>query len=103
MSWYPRPGTALVRPIQAATTFPGGRIQLLPDTIERLTAQQVELVRMGPPAERDEPEPWQADLDAALQSLPEGAWLLVKPRSWIEGTRADELFIAQDAIVAQFP
>lgn len=95
----PRSGSALVRPVRVADRLPGSAIILVPQTVEKMTAQQVELVAMGPPPERDDVEPFHADLDACLQSLPEGSWLVVKPWTALEAT-SETLFIPQDAILA---
>ena len=100
-SWFPRPGTALVRPIQTRETLPGGRIVLTQTMRDSMTANQMELVAMGIPAPRDEPDPDLDCLDRQLQSLSPGAWLVVKPRTWIELDSTHTLFLLpHEAIVA---
>ena len=95
----PRPGNALVRSITADPVRPSGLL-LLPDTITKLTAQQMELVTMGPPTPLDEPDPREEATQARLQALEPGAWLVLKHRTWIESDTPDHYFIPQAAIVA---
>ena len=97
---FPRPGTALVRHVKAADTFAGGTIVLLPTSVEALTVQQVELLAMGPPPERDEPEPDDLTHDALLQSFQPDTWMIVDHRSWVESHDPHQSFINQDAIWA---
>ena len=56
MDLTPMRGVCFVRPIETAETLPNGRI-LLPEAYrQRLTAQQAEVVAVGPPGLCDEPE-----------------------------------------------
>lgn len=89
----------MVRPVTTETKLPGSRIHLLDDTVKRMAAQQMELVAMGAPPERDDPEPHDADVDTLLQSLPANSWLLVQPWSHIEAD-PQRYLIQQSAILA---
>jgi hypothetical protein len=60
----------------------------------------MELLRMGAPPEREDPDPWEAETDALLQSLPTPSWLVVQPWSYIEADQPDHFFVAQSAILA---
>lgn len=101
-SWNPRAGAALVRPIQTAETLAGGSIILTSNVRDSMTANQMELVAMGPPPEREpDDDPDLLVLDRQLQGLAAGAWLVVKPRTWIELDSTHALFLLpQEAIVA---
>lgn len=101
-SLRPRAGAALVRPIEAENRLPGSRLYLPDQSVDRMTTNQMELLAMGPPPVRDEPDPHTLAHDAAVQALPVGAWLVLKPRSWIEGPTPDTYLISQDAILGAF-
>ena len=96
----PRPGTALVRPVTTDTKLPGSSIHLLDTTVKRMVGQQMELLAMGAPPDRDDPEPWEGEVDTLLQSLSTPAWLLVRPWTYIEADQPDHFLIPQDAILA---
>lgn len=101
MAVHPRAGTALVRPIKAAENFAGGKIVLLPTSVDALTVQQVELLAMGPVPERDEPEDDELTHDALLQTFQPNDWLVIEHRSWLESDHPNHYFIHQDAIWAR--
>ena len=98
----PRPGLALVRPVQTAESLPGGKI-ILTENVRRYTAMaQVELVAIGSEAEADDYQ-WGEDEDSRwdeLQRLQPGAWLLLGSRSQIETTDPDLFLIRHEDIVA---
>lgn len=96
----PRPGSALVRAVQTDTKFPGSSIHLLDSTIAQMVGTQMELIRMGPPPEREDPEPWETETDTLLQSLPTPSWLVVQPWSYLEAGEPKTYFVAQSAILA---
>ena len=96
----PRAGNALVRSIVADPIRPTSKILLLPDTVANLTAQQLELVAMGPPPQHDELDPADTARDAVVQGLPVGSWLVCRHRTWIETDVADHYVIPQGAILA---
>lgn len=89
----------MVRPVTTDTKLPGSAIHLLPSTVERMVGQQMELLALGAPPERDDPEPWEGEVDTCLQSLPLPAWVLVKPWSYIEAVPG-QFMVPQDAILA---
>lgn len=99
-SLKPRPGSALVRTVKTDTRFPGSSIHLLDSTVKGMVGQQMELLRMGAPPEREDPEPWETETDQFLQSLPTPSWLLVQPWSYIEAGEPDTFFVGQHAILA---
>jgi hypothetical protein len=96
----PRQGGALVRAVTTETKLPGSAIYLLDATVERMVGQQMELLAMGLPPERDDPEPWETEVDTLLQSLPKPSWVLVKPWSYIEADQPKTYLVPQDAILA---
>lgn len=92
----------MVRPIRADNQLPGSRLYLPDQTVDRLTINQMELLAMGPPPARDDPDPDETAHDAALQALRPGAWLVLKPRSWVEGPTPDTYLIDQSVILGAF-
>ena len=104
MRLKPRAGTVLVRPITTSDRFPGSAI-IIPDVaLERLTAGQMEIVALGdplPPLPADDRDPDQEAHQAFVHGLAPGAWVLLKPRSWIEADPGRYL-VPWDAILGVF-
>lgn len=122
----PRRGLLLVKPVETEETNSGGRIVLIADTRERMTANQCEVIAVGAPAECD-PERsraerkcertheyedcqtcrTQGDGCAAVTRIHPsparvGDWLLVRPRSYIDSPHPErkEWFVHQDDVIA---
>lgn len=118
----PARGLLQVRPVETAESLPGSRILLTPDTRDRLTANQCEVIAVGAFAVCDdddcerkhrlvcEHDPAQCsgatcgDLRVHEHDAVAGDWLLVTPRSFIDGPDPErkEWFVHQDAILAIF-
>ena len=113
----PARGLLLVRPVETDDTLPGGRIMLVADTRERMTTYQCEVVAVGEPVvcededcERGHLGPDVIVANGARTEFPRvhpcfaalGAWLLVRPRSYIEGPVPErkEWFVHQDNVLA---
>ena len=109
----PQRGLLQVRPVETDETLPGGRIALIAETRERMTAWQCEVIEAGAQVDCDDDEcervhtnvvdPYDGII-ATIHLCPvkRGDWLLVRPRSYIAGpdtTRA-EWFIHQDDVLA---
>lgn len=109
----PARGLLRVKPIETAETLPGGRITLIAETRERMTAWQCECIAVGLPSECD-PKRSRAERKCERQhtvldgrrvhpcSVDVGAWLLVRPRSYIAGPEPEraEWFVHQDDVLA---
>lgn len=104
----PTRGLLLVRPVDTDDVQRG--IILLSDTRERMTQAQCEVIAVGEPAvcEDEECERPHANytVDAKYFVHPcavrVGAWLLVRPRSFIAGPEPErkEWFVHQDDVLA---
>lgn len=100
----PRPGLALVRPVQTAESLPGGRILLTQNTRAYTAMGQVELVTVGTEADAED-YAW-VDLEEGesswdeLATLRPGAWLLLRSRVLIETTMPDRFLVRHEDIVA---
>lgn len=81
------PGRVLVKPVETAETLNGGRILLTDATRERWTMGQAEVVAVGPPAQCEDDECEREHLDGHhpidARLIP-GAWILCKPRKFVE-------------------
>lgn len=97
----PRPGLALVRPIRAAETVPGGCIVLTQNTRDFLTAQQVELLDIGRAADPED-YLWDEEEHAwtDLAPLQPGRWLLLRHRTWIPTDVDGLLLVRHEDILA---
>jgi hypothetical protein len=118
----PARGLLLVRPVETDDIQRG--IVLLSDTRERMTQAQCEVVAVGEPAVCEDEECWREHKtitwDECQMTLEQrlalgwdaprvhpwhvgvGAWLLVRPRSFIEGPTPEraEWFVHQDDVLA---
>lgn len=106
----PARGRVLVRKVETPESLPGAKLLLLQDTRETLTAQQAEIVSVGPPAicENDNcerPHPITGHLGRKwynqfhdFRGKP-GDWVLLAPRSLTEGPDGC-YFVWQDDVLA---
>jgi co-chaperonin GroES (HSP10) len=101
----PARGLLLVRPVETDDIQRG--IVLLSDTRERMTQAQCEVVAVGEPAicedaDCDRPHEMWPEFDVHKCVVRVGAWLLVRPRSFIEGPTPEckEWFVHQDDVLA---
>lgn len=112
MSNRPAAGLLLVRPVETDETRAGGRVLLIAETRERMTANQCEVLAVGKApvcddedCERQHVEQWPREYATErVHPCPVrvGDWLLVRPRSYIAGPNPEkaEWFIAQDDVLA---
>ena len=108
----PSRGLISVRPIETDEALPGGRIVLVAETRERMTAWQCECVAVGLAAlcededcERQHVEQWPTEYRTELVHpcpVRIGDWLLVRPRSYVAGPEPErtEWFVHQDDVLA---
>ena len=105
----PARGLLLVRPVETDEMLPGSRILLVSDTRERMTTYQCEVIARGPYAACDDedcarPHAITGAEQTRVHPCPVrlGAWLLVRPRSYIEGPVPErkEWFVHQDNVLA---
>lgn len=125
----PARGRILVRPVETAEVAPGGRVILVADTRERMTAHQCEVIAVGAFAECDSRrsrEERKCERSHSVEncmcedmslmgcsgecagrrvhshSIRSGDWLLVRPRCFVMGPRPErkEWFIHQDDVYA---
>lgn len=80
--------------------FAGSRLYVPDQSVDRLTANQMELVALGPAPVRDDDEVEARTRDTEVQGLVPGDWLILTPRSWIEGPDPDTYLIDQSVILA---
>lgn len=95
-------GVVFVKPIETAETVTGGKI-LLPETYrQRLTAQQAEVVAVGPPGLCDEPEDCERPHPHPIdQRLVPGAWVLCAKWSYV-GVREKLFAVRHEDILGVF-
>ena len=88
----PLRGLVFVRPIETAETLPGGRMILPESYRNRMTAQQAEIVAVGPPSFCDEPEDCERVHPHPVdRRLKPGAWVLCAKWAYVS-TGEDKLF-----------
>jgi co-chaperonin GroES (HSP10) len=102
MDLTPFRGSCFVKPIETAETIPGGKI-LLPEAYrQRLTAQQAEIVAVGPPSPCDKPEDCERvhphPVDRRLQP---GAWVLCAKWAYV-GVREKLFAVRHEDILGVF-
>lgn len=107
MTYLPKAGLALVRPIDTEDTLPGGKILLSPSYRASLTAQQAEIVAIGPPQRCHEPETCNrphttTGRHVVDQRLVPGAWVLCAKWSYVE-VAPDLYAVAHEALIGVFP
>lgn len=98
----PLSGIVFVRPIETAETLPGGKILLSEAYRQRLTAQQAEIVAVGPPGPCDKPEDCERIHPHPIDKrLVPGAWVLCAKWAYV-GVR-DKLFaVRHEDIIGVF-
>ena len=109
----PARGLLLVAPIETDERMPGGRILLVADTRERMTANQCEVVAVGAPteceparsrAERkcERKHEWVYDSRARVHPCPVrvGDWIVVRPRAYVASGVEKRWFVKQDDVLA---
>ena len=99
-------GICFVRPIETAETMPGGQI-LLPDSYrERLTAQQAEIVAVGPPGLCGEVEDCERSHTPSGHHVVDprlvpGAWVLCAKWSYV-GVREKLFAVRHEDVIGIF-
>ena len=111
----PSRGLILVEPVETEEVLPGGRILLVADTRERMTANQCEVVAVGEPAECDptrsraerkckRPHYRVHDYDGDTRVHPctvhTGDWIIVRPRAYVASGVEKRWFVKQDDVLA---
>ena len=100
MNYAPLAGRCVVRKIATEETLPGGRIILTKAVQEAMILQQAELVAVGPDEIYDDPDDAAESHWPELSQLQQGAWLLMKSRSWIETDMPDLWIVRHGDIIA---
>lgn len=116
MTVGPTRGVILVRPVETEETVPGGKIILTEETRERLAADQVQLIEVGP-GDVCENEHCSRPHETTISRnghavrthvvdprfVPE-AWVLVQPRSFVDAGHETEkrYFARHDDVRAVF-
>lgn len=99
----PLPGRLLVKPIETAETMGGGKI-ILPESLrEGWTMGQCEVVAVGPPQPCQDEDCARVHLDGCHllhEDLKPGAWVLCKPRKFVE--TPEGWMVQQDDVVGVF-
>lgn len=115
----PARGLCLVRPAETHETIAGGTIILPQSVREGISQYQCEVVAVGRPAicedeDCERPHEWvirpkdnmlmpTEDMHPIPAILVPGAWVLVKPRSFIAASETESLyFIRQDDVLGVF-
>ena len=126
----PARGLLLVAPIETDERMPGGRILLVADTRERMTANQCEVIAVGAPAECD---PTRSRAERKCERLHDvthdmdgkqggcfdinglmpgrcmrfhpcpvrvGDWIVVRPRAYVASDIEKRWFVKQDDVLA---
>lgn len=104
----PARGLLLVRPVETNDTRLDGRVLLIAETRERMTANQCEVIAVGRPALCDDEDCERAHFDECegirvhLHRVRVGDWLVVRPRSFVAGPEPEraEWFVHQDDVMA---
>lgn len=99
----PTPGRILVKPVETAETLAGGLIVLTENVREAWTVGQAEVVAVGPPQPCTNEDCARVHLDGHHpldERLQPGAWVLCKPRRFVE--TPDGWLVTQDDIVGVF-
>lgn len=120
MSSRPARGLVLVRPVQTEDTLPGGKIVIPDKAREKFAAYQVRVVAVGEPeicededcqrphgllaGYRTNGEWFEENYHNTPQSLQDGAWAIVAPRSYIPAAPDGQplYFVRQSDILGVF-